>query len=401
MSKLFRKGSLALLIATLGSSLLLTNSYVYADDISVDASNEVEEVKASSKPVINKLTGEENKDGSVTFTVDATGGEDVGNGLLFYKFFEVDDNGKKKDINQDEGIGRNYSLDNTYKSEGTSSGNHKIYVEVQNSNNETVTDSLWYEENKGDEPSGDDKPSGDDEQKSLAINSLNVDGDKKVNSKLTIKADVTADDSDLNYKFTVTGPNGNEETIKDSSKSSVTWTPTEEGQYKFKVYVTDNYGNSKTKTKTITIAANEDDNPSEDQESLKVTLSKNNVNLVVGNTVKFTAKSTGGSGTVKYSFKVSGPSGADTSEYQTSKYYNLKLEDEGSYTVTVTAKDEAGNKVTSSKVSFSVKAPQSSDDDKKDDDSPTSDNKGIVVFLAALVSSIPYMALSRKKKNSK
>lgn len=298
MSKLFRKGSLALLIATLGSSLLLTNSYVYADDISVDASNEVEEVKASSKLVINKLTGEKNKDGSVTFTVDATGGEDVGNGLLFYKFFEVDDNGKKKDINQDEGIGRNYSLDNTYKSEGTSSGNHKIYVEVQNSNNETVTDSLWYEENKGDEPSG-------------------------------------------------------------------------------------------------------DDNPSEDQESLKVTLSKNNVNLVVGNTVKFTAKSTGGSGTVKYRFKVSGPSGADTSEYQTSKYYNLKLEDEGSYTVTVTAEDEAGNKVTSSKVSFSVKAPQSSDDDKKDDDSPTSDNKGIVVFLAALVSSIPYMALSRKKKNSK
>ena len=56
------------------------------------------------------------------------------------------------------------------------------------------------------------------------------------------------------------------------------------------VTVTDENENSKTKTKTITIAANEDDNPSEDQESLKVTLSKNNVNLVVGNTVKFTAK---------------------------------------------------------------------------------------------------------------
>ena len=392
MNKIFRKGSSILAVAILGTSLIGTSS-VYADDISVNTSEGVEASKASSKPVISKIEGKENSDGTVTFTVNATGSEDVGTGLLFYKFFELDDSGNKLDINQDKGIGQNYSLDNTYKSKGTSSGNHKVYVEVQNSNNETVNDSLWYEENKEENP-----PKDDEQKKSLTINSLSVTGDKIVDSKLSIEADVTADDSKLAYKFTVTDSYGKETTIKESNKNSVTWTPTEEGQYKFKVYVSDSYGNSKTKTKTVTIAKNDDGN-SDVKEDLAVTLSKNNVDLVAGNTVKFTAKSTGGTGTVSYNFKVNGPNGIDSTGYQSSKYYNLKLESEGSYTVTVTAKDESGKTITSSKLSFSVK--ESSDDKEDPNNSPTSDNAAIIVFLVAFSSAISYMVLARRKKNTK
>ena len=392
MNKIFRKGSSVLAVAILGTSLIGTSS-VYADDISVNTSEGVEASKASSKPVISKIEGKENSDGTVTFTVNATGSEDVGTGLLFYKFFELDDSGNKLDINQDKGIGQNYSLDNTYKSKGTSSGNHKVYVEVQNSNNETVNDSLWYEENKEENP-----PKDDEQKKSLTINSLSVTGDKIVDSKLSIEADVTADDSKLAYKFTVTDSYGKETTIKESNKNSVTWTPTEEGQYKFKVYVSDSYGNSKTKTKTVTIAKNDDGN-SDVKEDLAVTLSKNNVDLVAGNTVKFTAKSTGGTGTVSYNFKVNGPNGIDSTGYQSSKYYNLRLESEGSYTVTVTAKDESGKTITSSKLSFSVK--ESSDDKEDPNNSPTSDNAAIIVFLVAFSSAISYMVLARRKKNTK
>lgn len=89
----------------------------------------------------------------------------------------------------------------------------------------------------------------------------------------------------------------------------------------------------------------------------------------------------------------------DTFDYQSSKYYNLKLESAGSYTVTVTAMDENDEKVTSSKVSFSVK--ESSSDDNDDNNSSTSDNRGIIAFLAAFICAIPYMTLSIKKKNNK
>lgn len=341
--------------------------------ITASAEDSDENMTALVDPVIDSIDAKDNDNGTVTFTVNASGGM-VGTNLLFYKFYVLDENGEKVQINQDKGIGQNYSTDNTYICKPGTDGKFRICVEVQNSQNDVVSETKTYEINT-------DTPDTPDTSV-LKINKIetNVTKDTVVNDDVKISADVTSDDDDLTYKFTVVDSKGNEVFSKETAKSTVTWTPKAADEYTIKVDVTDSQDNTESETQKVVIGTAQDG--TDDELTINVSLSSQDV--YVNKSVTIKAESNGGIGDKKYKFKDSSNSGvAILREYEEGNEFEWTPTSEGTHTLTVYVKDDSG--VTkSSKITVNVKAEQTGSDkpstnpddsDKPNTNPDDSDNK--------------------------
>ena len=179
-------------------------------------------------PKIEKITAV--KSGSkIKYTVTASGGE-IETGLLFYKFYEVNSNGK-------EVLKQNYSLDNTFTTTAT-----KIRVYVQNSVNDHIDTIYEY---------------GSQEELTVSLES------NKTNVVLgdSVELSATANNAigTVSYKFEVENENGDVEVLKKySSNSKIEWTPEEEGKYTVTVYAKDSDGQNDSSTVTINVTKNDD-----------------------------------------------------------------------------------------------------------------------------------------------
>ena len=78
---------------------------------------------------------------------------------------------------------------------------------------------------------------------------------QSTNTELTLSAEAYHAQGDVTYDFSVNG-----KSIQNSSVNSVSWTPTEEGEYKISVTVTDSKGNTCTSTKNYVVGAGKTDN---------------------------------------------------------------------------------------------------------------------------------------------
>ena len=262
-------------------------------------------------PVIDKISG--SKSGSsITYTVNASGGENVGTGLLFYKFYILDSNGNKS-------IGQNYSRSNTF----TTTAN-RILVEVQNSLNDTVSKEYKYSEII-------DGPSITSFNTNLA--SPQILGNS---IKLTANAKGTGT---IKYKFTAE-KNGEETVIRGySTSNTATWTPDEIGTYTLHVYVKDDTGK-------------------ESEDSVRYIIKNDNKELVINdfytnlaspqniNTpIKLTTEATG-TGDVTYKFTaVKNGVTSVIKNYSTSNTATWTPTEEGTYTIRWYAKDSTGTEI--------------------------------------------------------
>lgn len=317
-----------------------------------------------SAPIITGIDAKENDNGTVTFTVNATGGE-VGNNLLFYKFYTLDKDGNKVPINQNKGIGQNYSTENTYVCKPGTDGKFRVYVEVENSENEVVNDTKTYEIKK-DDP---DEPV----KNTVKINKIisDVTQDTVVGDKVNISADVTSNDKELKYKFTVCDLDGSIVFSKETSESSVAWTPKKADEFVIKVEVTDSKGNTSSDNKKVVIGTSKDDTA----EELEVKLSLSSEDVYVNKTVTLRAETTGGIGEKKYKFKDTTDSSSDVlRDYEEGKEIDWTPTTEGTHILILYVRDSSGI-IKSAKVKLNVK-PQEVVSDKPSTKPGDSDKPG-------------------------
>lgn len=387
MSKFLRKS--AILIA----STMVCTSFcaISASADTINAATETTQTEiagadAEEAPVIDEITSVKNDDGTVTFTVKATGG-DFGNGKLFYKFYQLDDNGKKIAINQDENIGQNYSTENTFVCQGTDSEKFKIEVCVQDSNNETVSETSEYTEGEPNE----------DDAKTLSITTLNTDKStgQLVNTSIKVSATVSNADGDVQYKFSVKDSSGKETTIQDySDKATSSWKPTTADDYTLIVKAKDSTNKEVTKTKSFKIKA-EDEEVTELEATIKATTSGS---VKVGDKITLKASASGQTGDVTYEFIVVAPSGKKTiQKYSANASVNYTVQEEGNHKFYVNAKDSNGIDK-SNELTVGVTEDTNTDDPN---DSPTFDNNVVLPVIGLAALSFGYVVLGMKRKSNK
>lgn len=389
MSKFLRKISIII------ASMMVCTSFcaISASADTIDTSEETTQTEiagaenAEEAPVIDEITSVKNDDGTVTFTVKATGG-DFGNGKLFYKFYQLDDNGKKIAINQDENIGQNYSTENTFVCQGTDSEKFKIEVCVQDSNNETVSETSEYTEGEPNE----------DDAKTLSITTLNTDKStgQLVNTSIKVSATVSNADGDVQYKFSVKDSSGKETTIQDySDKATSSWKPTTADDYTLIVKAKDSTNKEVTKTKSFKIKA-EDEEVTELEATIKATTSSA---VKVGDKITLKASATGQTGDVTYEFIVLAPSGTKTiQKYSPNASVNYTVKEEGNYKFYVNAKDGNGTDKSNELTVGVTKASTNTDDPK---DSPTFDNNVVLPIIGLAALSFGFVAIGMKRKSNK
>ena len=388
MSKFLRKS--VILIASMMVCTSFCAISVSADTIDTateTTQTEIAGADAEEAPVIDEITSVKNDDGTVTFTVKATGG-DFGNGKLFYKFYQLDDSGKKIAINQDEKIGQNYSTENTFVCEGTDSGKFNIEVEVQDSNNQTVSETSEYTEAKPDE----------EDVKALSIATLNTDKStgQFVNTSIKVSATVSNADGDVEYKFSVKNSSGKETTIQDySDKASASWKPTTADDYTLIVKAKDSTNKEVTKTKSFEIKA-EDEEVSQLEATIKATTSSA---VKVGDKITLKASAAGQTGDVTYEFIAVTPSGTKTiQKYSANASVNYTVQEEGNYKFYVNAKDDNGTDKSNELTVGVTKASTNTDDPE---DSPTFDNNVVLPVIGLAALSFGYVVLGMKRKSNK
>lgn len=406
MSKILRKGCIIATSIMVSTSLLITT--VSADTINnveVEQS-EVESAQAEptgneDAPEIEDITSKLNKNGTVTFTVEATGGE-FGNGELFYKFYQVDDKGKKIEINQDEGIGQNYSLDNSFVCSKSTGGNYKIEVEVQDSNNNTDMKTAEYKAAAADDDD-DDKPGIEEPKESLSLTSFttNKSTGQVVNTEITLSAKTKDADGDVEYKFEVKDSNNKVTTIKDYSEdSTASWKPSKAGDYTLIVKAKDSREEEVSRTREFKIVEEKDDDTdNKDELTAEVTVSGSK--FTANKAIKLSATSEGTEGNdVKYLFTVVGPNGTETIQsYSTKDTAEFTPKEAGNYTFYVTVKADNGT-IKSEPLKVVVEA-AAGGGDKPGEELPTGDTKALLPLVAIMTLSIGYGIVSMRRKSSK
>ena len=263
-------------------------------------------------PVIDNISG--NKSGSnYTYTVNASGGETVGTGLLFYKFYTVDSSGKKT-------VGQNYSRSNVF-----TTTSKDIFVEVQNSLNDTVSRNYTYT----------DVVTGP----TITSFKANLTSPQKVNTSIVLTGQATGTGS-VKYKFTqVMG--GVETVIKDyQTSNTATWTPSTTGTYTLNVYATDS-SNKEVKS-SISYVINGDTITNLEINSYTTSVSSPQK---VNTGITLSASATG-QGTVNYKFAVA-KGGTETvlKNYSTTKTVTWTPSVAGTYTIKYYAKDSTSAEV--------------------------------------------------------
>ena len=291
----------------------------------------------SDAPVIKSIkankTAPQPKNSSITFTVNAIGGENVGNGLLFYKFFVTEPNGKEQVVQY-------YSRKNTYTLKATKEGTYKVRVEVQNADNTTVSKEMSYEIATVVTPT------------ELTLNSFtsSKSSPQQLGTSIVLSADAEGGTGSLTYKYYVKF-NGSTTTLSTTTSNTYTWKPTKAGTYTVYVDVTDEDGNKVSDNFSYTIKSNEADNLVINS----FTASKQSPQ-VSGTQVKLTAKATG-TGTLQYKFLIKDASGnwAVLRDYGKSNTYIWRTGKAGNKTLYVDVKDSNGQ-VTRKSMSYTITA---------------------------------------------
>jgi alpha-amylase len=249
---------------------------------------------------------------NITYTVNASGGDTVGNGLLFYKFYVKNADGTYK-------IGQNYSLSKTFTTTATA-----IKVEVQNSLNDTVSKEATYSEDPVDE---------------LQITSFTTDkvSPSNTGAPITLKA-LAKGTGTIYYKFVITN-GSNQYVLQDfSDKNTVVWVPKNEGSVVLTVYAIDDSGKIVNNQINYTI---------------RNTITKLEMNSLtpnqaspqnVGTQITLNTSSTGGTGTLQTKFAVhDGANWKLIKDYSTASSTVWTPTAAGVYQINATVKDAAGN----------------------------------------------------------
>ena len=262
-------------------------------------------------PVIEDITS--TKSGSnITYTVNASGGENVGTGLLFYKFYVKNADGTYK-------IGQNYSLSKTFTTTATA-----IKVEVQNSLNDTVSKEATYSEEPVDE---------------LQITSFTTDkvSPSNTGAPITLKA-LAKGTGTIYYKFVITN-GSNQYVLQDfSDKNTVVWVPKNEGSVVLTVYAIDDSGKIVNNQLNYTIR----------NTITKLVMNSLTPNQAspqnVGTQITLNTSSTGGTGTLQTKFAVhDGANWKLIKDYSTASSTVWTPTAAGVYQINATVKDAAGN----------------------------------------------------------
>ncbi|MBD5134398.1 MAG: starch-binding protein [Lachnospiraceae bacterium] len=162
--------------------------------------------------------------------------------------------------------------------------------------------------------------------------------------KLSVKA--TAQ-SEITYRFTVVS--GDTETIISnySKNSTITWKPETAGTYSLFVYVKDEEGNIVSKEIEGYTVKDEETPVYKEVSITSFKTSKASNTVTTGQSVKMTAKATGGSGQLKYKFIVKRSNGKSQTvrKYSSNNSCQWKPAQSGKYTLYVHVKDSSTGKV--------------------------------------------------------
>ncbi|MBO4676552.1 MAG: hypothetical protein J5633_03290 [Oscillospiraceae bacterium] len=173
-----------------------------------------------------------------------------------------------------------------------------------------------------------------------------------VGDKITWTATASGGSGNLQYYFILYKDGTNIKTRAYSTAKTFSYTPTEAGSYKVKVYVKDAADNKVNKTSTaVTVTA-----AGPTISSVKAGITS----AYAGEKITWTATASGGTGTLKYYF-ILYKDGVKlkTRSYSTAKTFSYTPTEAGSYKVKVYVKDTAGNKVskTSGKIAVTLGPP--------------------------------------------
>ena len=165
-----------------------------------------------------------------------------------------------------------------------------------------------------------------------------------VNEPITWTAAASGGSGTLQYYFRVYKDGSLITTRSYSTAKTFTYTPTEAGTYKAKVYVKDPAGTKVSKLSTAVAVTN----------TITITgMKANKTSAVVGEPITWTAAATGGSGTLQYYFIVyKDGTRIQTRAYSTARTFTYTPAASGTYKAQVYVKDAAGTKV--SKLSAAV-----------------------------------------------
>ena len=184
----------------------------------------------------------------------------------------------------------------------------------------------------------------------------------KVGEEVKLSARADGED-DYAYKFTVVDEDDNETVIKDySSKEIATWTPEEEGTYTLRVYAkVDGAEDKDAKTKEVkdfkvTAKSEEEDKLTMDSFTADVKEGE----IETGKEVNFKAEASG-SDDITYVYTVSKDGGDEEEIESEDGEATWTPEEEGKYTIKVTASADGLDDVTESKT-YTVKDKQSEDE---------------------------------------
>ena len=201
---------------------------------------------------------------------------------------------------------------------------------------------------------------------------------------------------------TVTGPNGSSVTVSNSSDDTLKFTATKQGIYTIKYETTDKSGNSTTHTEEIKIGdytaptiewKNESTNLSKTlnlNKEGKAYLTFDTTNIIFEDVESEFAD-------MEIDYKVvKDGSSTKLDNIGTKEVHKYELTETGSYKLTITAKDEAGNKTTKD---YTITVPAENLD--KDEVSPVVGTVLVVVAVVILAGVVVYFVVSSRKKSGK
>ena len=263
---------------------------------------------------------------SITWTATATGGT----GTLQYYFIVYKDGTKVKT--------RAYSTANTFSFTPTEAGTYKAKVYVKDAADTKVSKlGTAITVTAG---------------AAITISSIKADKTSAgTGTKITWTATATGGTGTLQYYFIVYKDGTKVKSRAYSTANTFSYTPTEAGAYKAKVYVKDTAEAKVSKTSTavtVTAAAAE----------LTISSSKaEKTSANAGETITWTAKATGGTGTLQYYFIVyKDGTKVKSRAYSTANTFSYTPTEAGAYKAKVYVKDTAETKVNKTSTAVTVTA---------------------------------------------
>ena len=160
--------------------------------------------------------------------------------------------------------------------------------------------------------------------------------------KDTLTAAATGGNGNYKYTYSIAANGKTLVLAKDTQARQYVWSSGAAGSKTLSVEVTDADGNTAKASVTITVNAKQTSN-------LKVTLKARSTVVMPNQIDKLTAEATGGSGSYKYTYKVTVGSASKTlASNKTSNEFSWNSGKVGNKTLTVTVTDNKGNKASAS-----------------------------------------------------